>query len=232
MQTNLEPPTAEGGQLARFVDHTLLKADATASEIRKVCEEAAFYKFAGVCVNGCWIPSVAELLRRTEVKPVSVVGFPLGAMLTVSKAAEAAHVVAVGAAEVDMVINIAALKEKRHRFVHDDIAAVVKAAAGRPVKVIFECCLLSREEKVAACKLSVEAGAAFVKTSTGFGKSGAMIEDVRLMRQTVGPRVGVKAAGGVRDLATAQAMIDAGANRLGTSSGVAIVTGATAKTAY
>jgi deoxyribose-phosphate aldolase len=185
-----------------------------------------------VCVNGAWVAFATEMLKATQVKTVSVIGFPLGAMLTVSKADEAARVVAAGAQEVDMVINIGALKEKRHEFVRDDIAAVVRAAAGRPVKVILECCLLSDEEKVIGCKVSVEAGAAFVKTSTGFSKGGATIEDVKLMRRIVGVNLGVKAAGGIRDLATAKAMIEAGATRLGTSAGVIIVSGGEAKAAY
>lgn len=229
---NFQPPSPDGRSLVSFIDHTLLRPDAVEAEIRAVCAEAAFYEFAGVCVNGTWISLVAELLKGSKSKPVCVIGFPLGAMLTAAKADETARVVAAGAREIDMVINLGALKDKKHAFVRDDIAAVVKAASGKPVKVILECCLLSQDEKVAACKLSVEAGAAFVKTSTGFSKSGATIEDVKLMRQTVGPTIGVKAAGGVRDLAGARAMITAGANRLGTSSGVVIVTGGESKSAY
>lgn len=229
---HFQPPSPEGLSLSPFIDHTLLRPDATEAEIRAVCGEAAFYGFAGVCVNGTWIPLVAELLQGSKGKPVGVIGFPLGAMLTQAKADETARVAAAGAQEIDMVLNIGALKDKKHAVVRDDIAAVVRAATGKPVKVIFECCLLSHDEKVTACKLSVEAGAAFVKTSTGFSKGGATIDDVKLMRRTVGPTIGVKAAGGVRDLAGARAMIAAGANRLGTSSGVVIVTGGESKSSY
>lgn len=228
----LQPITEAGRKIAGFVDHTFLKPEATEAEISRICEEARFYHFAGVCVNGARIGFVAQRLKGSKVKPVCVIGFPLGAMLAASKADETSHVVATGAGEVDMVLNIGALKDKRFTLVRDDIAAVVRSASGQPVKVILECCLLTDEEKITACQLSIDAGAAFVKTSTGFSKSGATIEDVKLMRQTVGPKVGVKAAGGIRDLATAKAMIEAGATRLGTSSGVIIVTGGEAKAAY
>lgn len=222
----LKAATRAGKTVAGSVDHTVLKPEATEADIRRACNQALFYQFAGVCVHGTWISLVAERLGLSQVKPVCVVGFPLGAGLSVSKADETSRVISAGAQEIDMVLNIGALKDKRFGFVRDDIAAVVKAAAGRLVKVILECCLLTRAEKLTACRLSVEAGAAFVKTSTGFNKSGATIEDVKLLRQAVGPSVGVKAAGGIRDLATARAMLEAGASRLGTSASVAIVTGA------
>lgn len=231
-QTKLPLVTDEGRTIAGFIDHTLLKPDATETEILCICEEARLYRFAGVCVNGTHIVVTAKALKGSGVLPVCVIGFPLGAMLTASKADETRRVVEAGAEEVDMVLNIGALKENNLALARNDIAAVVEAAGKKPVKVILECCLLTNDEKITACKLSVEAGAAFVKTSTGFSKSGATLDDVKLMRQTVGPKMGVKAAGGVRDLATARAMIEAGATRLGTSSGVTIVTGGEAKSTY
>lgn len=212
--------------IAGMIDHTILKADATEEQVKKICSEAIQYKFASVCVNSCYIPLVASQLKGSGVKVCSVVGFPLGAMSSASKAAETKDVVDNGADEVDMVINVGALKSKNYDYVKKDIAAVVAAAKGKAhVKVIIETCLLTDEEKVEACKLSVEAGADFVKTSTGFSTGGATAEDISLMRKTVGPNIGVKASGGIRDYATAVKMIEAGASRIGASASVAMVAG-------
>lgn len=212
-------------QLNRYIDHTLLKPDATAAMIDRLCAEAKQHQFAAVCVNPTWVRRAAQLLAGTGVKVCTVIGFPLGATTPAAKAAETRDAVAGGAAEVDMVLNIGALKSGELELVRQDIAAVVEAAGGALVKVILETGLLSDAEKVTACKLSVAAGAHFVKTSTGFGPGGATLEDVALLRQTVGPAIGVKASGGVRDRATAVAMIEAGATRIGSSAGVALVTG-------
>lgn len=212
-------------QLAKYMDHTLLKADATAEQIDRVCQEAKDLNTASVCVNGYWVPRVAANLAGTDIATCAVIGFPLGAMSTAAKAAETADVVAAGATEVDMVINIGELKAGNDDAVRADIAAVAEAAhaGGALLKVIIECCLLTVEEKVRASRLTVEGGADFVKTSTGFSTHGATVEDVRLMRETVGPDFGVKAAGGIRTLADAEAMIEAGANRLGVSASIAIL---------
>lgn len=212
-------------ELAKYMDHTLLKADATAEQIDRVAAEARELNTASVCVNGYWVPRVAAALEGTDVMTCAVIGFPLGAMSTAAKAAETADVVAAGAREVDMVINIGELKAGNDDVVRADIAAVAEAAhAGDAhLKVIIECCLLTEEEKVRASRLTVEGGADFVKTSTGFSTGGATVEDVRLMRETVGPDFGVKAAGGIRTLADAEAMIEAGANRLGVSASIAIL---------
>lgn len=212
-------------ELAKYMDHTLLKADATAEQIDRVAAEARELNTASVCVNGYWVPRVARALEGTDVMTCAVIGFPLGAMSTATKAAETADVVAAGAQEVDMVINIGELKAGNDDVVRADIAAVAEAAhaGGALLKVIIECCLLTEEEKVRASRLTVEGGADFVKTSTGFSTGGATVEDVRLMRETVGPDFGVKAAGGIRTLADAEAMIEAGANRLGVSASVAIL---------
>ncbi len=218
--------------LARSIDHTLLSPTATRAEIVKVCQEAAEHSFASVCVNSTWIGLVAQLLRGTPVMPICVVGFPLGAASTESKAFETRQAIADGAHEIDMVINIGWLKGHDHDAVFDDIRAVVEAAQGRPVKVILETTMLERDEKIAGCVLSRAAGAAFVKTSTGFGGGGATVEDVALMRAVVGPDIGVKASGGVRTADDARKMLAAGANRLGASASVAIVTGGTGKGAY
>lgn len=216
-------------QLAQMIDHTLLKPDATAEEIRRLCAEAREHRFFSVCVNPYWVPLCAELLQGSGVKVCTVIGFPLGANRPEIKAAEARDAIARGAAEVDMVINIGALKSGEDDVVRSDIRAVVEAAAGQAlVKVIIETGLLTDAEKVRACQLAREAGADFVKTSTGFGRGGATVADVRLMRQTVGPEIGVKASGGVRDYETAVAMVQAGATRIGASAGVAILAGATA----
>jgi deoxyribose-phosphate aldolase len=219
--------------IAKMIDHTLLKADTTKEQIVKLCEEAKQYNFASVCVNPTWVATAAELLKGTDVKVCTVIGFPLGANTPETKAFETKDAIEKGATEVDMVINIGALKDGNDELVERDIRAVVEAAKGKAlVKVIIETCLLTEEEKVRACELSVKAGADYVKTSTGFSTGGATVEDVALMRKTVGPEIGVKASGGVRDLQGAEAMIQAGATRIGTSSGVAIVQGKTATTDY
>ena len=210
--------------IAKYIDHTLLAPDAAKSSIEKLCKEASEYKFASVCVNSCWVSLAADLLKDSSVKVCTVVGFPLGAMDTVSKAYEAAKAVENGADEVDMVINIGYLKSSGMLdAVLEDIVAVRKATEGKLLKVIIETCLLTDDEKRTACELSEKAGADFVKTSTGFSKGGATLHDVELMKSVVGDRLGVKASGGVRDYATAKAMIDAGATRIGASAGIAIV---------
>lgn len=209
--------------LNKYIDHTILKANATRAQVEKLCDEAAEHEFASVCVNSCWVPLCAERLAGTGVNVCTVIGFPLGAMSTAGKAAEAAAAVADGADELDMVINVGWLVAGEDDLVRDDIAAVVAAAKGRCVKVIIETCLLDDEQKVRACGLSVEAGATFVKTSTGFSIGGATVHDVELMAKTVAGRCKVKASGGVHNAIEAQAMIDAGADRIGTSSGIAIV---------
>lgn len=209
--------------LAGMIDHTILKANATQDQVERLCDEAARYGFASVCVNSCWVSLAARLLSNTSVKVCTVIGFPLGAMSTAGKSAEAAFAVADGADELDMVINVGWLLAGDDDAVRDDIAAVVEAARGRCVKVIIETCLLTDEQIVRACELSVQAGASFVKTSTGFSTGGATVEDVALMRRTVGDRCKVKASGGIHNASEAQAMVDAGADRIGTSSGIAIV---------
>ena len=220
--------------LAGMIDHTLLKANATEAEIVKLAEEAKEYKFASVCVNPTWVQKAAEILKDAEeVKVCTVIGFPLGATTSETKAFETKNAIEKGATEVDMVINIGALKDKQYDLVEKDIKAVVDAAKGKALtKVIIETCLLNDEEKEIACKLSVKAGADFVKTSTGFSTGGATVEDIALMRKTVGPDIGVKASGGVRSLEDAQNMIEAGATRIGASSGVAIVNGLTSDSSY
>ncbi|MFF5993740.1 deoxyribose-phosphate aldolase [Lysinibacillus sp. KU-BSD001] len=217
---------------AAMIDHTLLKADATRDQIEKLCAEAKKYVFASVCVNPTWVKYSAELLAGTDVKVCTVIGFPLGASTPATKAFETKDAIANGADEIDMVINIGALKNGEYDAVRDDIQAVVDAANGTLVKVIIETCLLTDEEKVKACELSVEAGADFVKTSTGFSTGGATAEDIALMRKTVGPDLGVKASGGVRNLEDMKTMIDNGATRIGASSGVAIMEGLTAQSDY
>lgn len=212
-------------ELNRMIDHTLLKANATRAQIEKLCDEALEYNFASVCVNTCWVPLAHEKLAGSEVNTCCVVGFPLGAMLTEAKAAETRLAVEAGADEVDMVINIGWLLDGEYDAVRDDIAAVVKAADGKCVKVIIEACLLTDEQKVKACELSVEAGATFVKTSTGFSTGGATVADVALMRETVGDRCLVKAAGGIHTADEARAMVEAGADRLGCSAGIQIMAG-------
>lgn len=211
--------------IARLIDHTLLKADATRADLVKLCEEARTHRFASVCINTMWVPLAVELLKGSGVMTICVVGFPLGAATSRAKAAETREAIQNGAAEIDMVINLGLLKSGDHDGVYDDIRAVVDAAGGRPVKVILETHMLTREQKVAACALSKAAGAAFVKTSTGFSGGGATADDIALMRAVVGPDMGVKASGGVRTADDAQKMVAAGANRLGASASVAIVTG-------
>lgn len=219
--------------IAKMIDHTLLKANTTKAQIVQLCKEAKEYGFASVCVNPTWVATAAELLKGTDVKVCTVIGFPLGANTPETKAFETKDAIEKGATEVDMVINIGALKDGDDELVERDIRAVVEAAKGKAlVKVIIETCLLSEEEKVRACRLAVQAGADYVKTSTGFSTGGATVEDIALMRKTVGPNIGVKASGGVRDLQGAEAMIEAGATRIGTSSGVAIVQGKKATTDY
>lgn len=216
-----------------MIDHTLLKADATKEQIEKICAEAKEYNFASVCVNPTWVKTSAELLNGTEVKVCTVIGFPLGASTPETKAFETKNAIENGAAEVDMVINIGALKGGDNELVERDIRAVVDAAKDKALtKVIIETCLLTEEEKVRACELSVKAGADYVKTSTGFSTGGATAEDIALMRKTVGPTIGVKASGGVRSAEDADQMIKAGATRIGASSGAAIVNGLTSDSDY
>ncbi len=221
-------PPPSGAELARTIDHTLLKPAATAADIRALCEEALTHGFAAVCVNPIWIPLVAMLLEGSEVAPCSVAGFPLGANLTEVKTVEAIRALDDGAREIDMVIAVGALKERRDDDVRKDIAAVVRAcqAGEAQCKVILETCYLTDEEKARACRLAIEAEASFVKTSTGFGSGGATLEDVRLLAAEVREAgLGVKASGGIRTREDALAMLAAGATRIGTSSGVAIVGG-------
>ncbi len=212
--------------IAAMIDHTLLKPEATPAQIEKLCAEAAEYHFASVCVNPVYIPLAARLLKGTGVKVCCVVGFPLGAIAPEQKAAEAASCAAMGAEELDMVIHVGAAKVGDWALVQRDIEGVVKAAAGHTVKVIIETCLLTDEEKVKACEAAKAAGAHFVKTSTGFSTGGATTHDIALLRKTVGPEMGGKASGGIRDYETAMAMIEAGANRIGASAGIAIVAAA------
>ncbi|APF36773.1 deoxyribose-phosphate aldolase [Chelatococcus daeguensis] len=212
-------------ELARTIDHTILRADATRADIAQVCREAREHGFFSVCVNPVHVPDVAAALAGSDVVTCAVVGFPLGATPSLLKAAEARWVVAAGAREVDMVIDVGALKEGREGDVGADIAAVREACGPALLKVIIETCLLSDAEKEVACRLAVAAGADFVKTSTGFGKAGATVEDVALMRRVVGRGIGVKASGGIRTREDALRMLAAGASRIGASASVAIVTG-------
>lgn len=209
--------------IASYIDHTLLKADATMDDITRIAGEAASYGFASVCVNPCWVPLCRKLLEGTGVKVCTVVGFPLGASSSTAKAAETAAAVEDGADEIDMVVNIGYLRSGMDDEVLGDIKAVREACRGKVLKVIIEACLLTDEEKIRACRLAEEAGADFVKTSTGFSSGGATVADVALMRKAVGGRLKVKAAGGIRTLADARAMIGAGASRIGASAGIAIV---------
>lgn len=217
--------------LAKLIDHTLLKPEAGQAELRRWAEEARAHGFCSVCVNPVNVAQVAGLLGGSGVRTCSVVGFPLGATTPEAKAFETAQAVRDGADEIDMVINIGALRDGRLDEVRADIAAVRAACPGRVLKVIIETCLLDEAQKRTACRLAVEAGADFVKTSTGFSSGGATEADIALMRAEVGPRIGVKASGGVRTLAQAQAMIAAGATRIGASSGVALISGAAPATA-
>jgi deoxyribose-phosphate aldolase len=208
---------------ASYIDHTLLSPDATKEQIGNLCQEARKYGFASVCVNPYWVKYCKNLLQDTCVKVCTVIGFPLGATTTETKIIETKQAIEQGADEIDMVINIGLLKTRDYERVKEDIQHVIDAAGGKIVKVIIETCLLTDEEKVRACQLAVDAGAAFVKTSTGFSKSGATVEDVALMRKTVGQQVGVKASGGIRSFSDMKKMLEAGANRIGTSSGVRII---------
>ncbi|HFI0694289.1 TPA: deoxyribose-phosphate aldolase [Streptococcus suis] len=212
-------------KLNKYIDHTVLKPETTKEQVAKVLEEAKEYDFASVCINPTWVSFAAEGLKGTDVKVCTVIGFPLGANTSAVKAFETKDAIENGADEIDMVINIGALKSKNYDLVLEDIKAVVTASGDKLVKVIIETCLLTDEEKVKACELSKEAGADFVKTSTGFSTGGATVEDVALMRKTVGPDMGVKASGGARSYEDAIAFIEAGASRIGASSGVAIMKG-------
>jgi deoxyribose-phosphate aldolase len=217
--------SAEVRALARLMDHTLLRPQATRAQIEQLAEEARQWCFGTICVNPAWVPLAAEKLRGSGVKVAAVVGFPLGATLTSVKRAEAQSVILAGAEEVDMVMNVGAMRSGDREAVENDIRGVAEVCheGGAILKVILENAYLSQQEKVEACRIVQKAGADYVKTSTGFGPSGATVEDVRLMRQTVGPEMGVKAAGGIRNLADAVAMLDAGATRLGTSASIAIL---------
>lgn len=219
--------------IAKMIDHTLLKADATKEQILEICNEAKKYEFASVCLNPVWVKTAADELKGTSVKTCTVIGFPLGAATTEVKAFETKNAIENGATEIDMVINIGALKSGDTKTVQSDIEAVVNAAKDKAiVKVIIETSLLTDEEKRTACELSVLAKADFVKTSTGFSTGGATAEAVKLMRSTVGPAMGVKASGGVRSLEDVTAMKEAGATRIGASSGVAIMNGLQSKSDY
>ena len=210
--------------IAKYIDHTILKPEATVEDVKKLCTEAREYNFASVCVNGCYAALVSTELAGSDVKTCVVVGFPLGAMTKEAKEFETTDAINNGANEIDMVINVGALKNKNYDLLKEEIKAVVNAAKGKAiVKVIIETCLLSDEEKVKACEISKEAKADFVKTSTGFSSGGATKEDIALMRKTVGQDLGVKASGGVRDYKTAMDMINAGASRIGASASIAIV---------
>ena len=212
--------------IAAMIDHTLLKPDATKKQIETLCQEARDHKFFSVCVNPAWVSTAKELLNGSGVKICTVIGFPLGATTTETKAFETKNVIDLGADEVDMVIPIGALKDGNDQLVEQDIRAVVEAAKDRALtKVIIETSLLTDEEKKRACELAVKAGAEFVKTSTGFSGGGATAEDIALMRQTVGPNIGVKASGGVRSTQDALSLIEAGATRIGASASVAIIKG-------
>lgn len=220
-------------EIAKYIDHTLLKADARKDQIEVLCNEAKEYGFASVCVNPTWVSTASGILKGSDVKVCTVIGFPLGATTSETKAFETKDAIEKGATEVDMVINIGALKGGDTNLVEQDIRAVVEAAKGKALtKVIIETSLLTEDEKVTACELSVKAGADFVKTSTGFSTGGATVEDIRLMRSVVGPSIGVKASGGVRNAEDANNMIEAGATRIGASSGIAIVKGLTSDSSY
>ncbi|WP_314550103.1 deoxyribose-phosphate aldolase [uncultured Gemella sp.] len=209
--------------LNKYIDHTILKATASSADVQKLCEEAIEHEFYSVCVNGCYVADAKHLLQGTDVKVAAVVGFPLGAMTTAAKVFEAKEAVENGAGEIDMVINIAKLKDGEFEFVENEIRQIKEAIGDNVLKVIIETCYLTDEEKVKACELSLAAKADFVKTSTGFGTGGATYEDVKLMKSVVGDNAKVKASGGVRDKETAQKYVDLGAERLGTSSGIEIV---------
>ncbi len=209
--------------LNKYIDHTILKATASSTDVQKLCEEAIEHEFYSVCVNGCYVADAKHLLQGTDVKVAAVVGFPLGAMTTASKVFEAKEAIENGASEIDMVINVAKLKDGEFDYVENEIRLIKEAIGDNVLKVIIETCYLTDEEKVKACELSLVAKADFVKTSTGFGTGGATYEDVKLMKSVVGDNAKVKASGGVRDKETAQKYVDLGAERLGTSSGIEIV---------
>lgn len=217
--------------LNKYFDHTLLKPEARLEQIEKLCREALEYDFYAVCVNSCYVGTCSDLLKGSDVKVAAVVGFPLGACTTASKVFETEEACKDGAKEIDMVLNVGVFKDGRYDYIREDIREVVNAAAqyGAIVKVILETCLLDSAEIEEACRLSVEAGAQFVKTSTGFGSGGATAEDVALMKKTVGPAVEVKASGGIRDYETVMAMIEAGADRIGASASVAVMEAAKEK---
>jgi deoxyribose-phosphate aldolase len=220
-------------ELAGYIDHTLLKPEAVASQFDKLCEEAIKYRFMSVCVNSSWVSYVAKKLRGSGIKVCSVIGFPLGAMDSKSKAIEARGAIDNGAQELDMVINVGALKSRNLKLVEEDIRAVKRACRSNTIlKVIIETSLLTEEEKILACEISKKADANFVKTSTGFSTAGATVEDITLMRRIVGPNIGVKASGGISDFNKAIAMLKAGANRLGCGASVAVVTGVVSKEKY
>jgi len=210
-------------EIAKLIDHTLLKADANHHQLSKLCNEAIQFQFASVCVNPWNVSFCANILKDSQISVCTVIGFPLGANTSIIKSSEAIQSIADGATELDMVINIGALKNKDFEQVENDIRQIVKVSEGNLVKVIIETCLLSDEEKITACQISQNAGAHFVKTSTGFSTGGATVEDIKLMRNIVGEKLGVKASGGIKNMDDTLAMIDAGANRIGTSSGVSIV---------
>lgn len=218
--------------ISKYIDHTLLKADAQANDIQKICVEAMEFGFFSVCVNSKFVSLCKSLLKTSDVKVVSVVGFPLGAMSTEAKSFETQSAIEAGADEIDMVISIGDLKANKDAEVIKDIESVVGAAKGRPVKVIIETSMLTESEKTRACQLSLDAGAHFVKTSTGFGGGGATVEDILLMKKIVGDRAEVKASGGIKNLDQARALIAAGATRLGTSSGISIIQGLEVKGGY
>ena len=219
-------------ELASYIDHTLLKPDATRAQLEQLCAEAAEHQFSTVCVNGSRVELAYSLLEDSDVQVCTVVGFPLGTMDADAKRYETEVAVDLGAREIDMVMNVGRFKDGEHDYIVREIRDVVEAADDRVVKVILETCLLTNDEIAQACKLVTQAQAHFVKTSTGFGNAGATLEHVRLMRETVGQFAGVKAAGGVRNANDAQAMIEAGATRIGTSNGVAIVSGESANGSY
>ncbi len=220
-------------ELAGYIDHTLLKPEAVASQFEQLCDEAVKYKFKSVCVNSGWVPFVTKKLRGSDIKICSVIGFPLGEMDSRSKAFEARSAIASGADEIDMVINVGALKSGNLKLVEEDIRAIKRACRSTTIlKVIIETVLLTEKEKILACEIAKKTEADFVKTSTGFSGGGATVEDIVLMRRIVGPKMGVKASGGIRDYNQAIAMIKAGANRLGCGASVAIITGAVSQGNY
>jgi deoxyribose-phosphate aldolase len=212
-------------QLAAYIDHTCLQADATLKDIERLCAEAREYSFCCVCVNGSWVRHACHLLEGTNIKVAAVAGFPLGAMSSKAKRFEVKTAIDDGAQEIDVVLNIGRLRQGDDSSVLSDLREVVEAASKRPVKVILETCLLTREEKIRGCRLAMESGARFAKTSTGFSSGGATVADIALMREIVGPEFGIKASGGIRDTKTALAMLEAGATRIGTSAGVTMVQG-------